>query len=92
MSYDQVNKFIEAMNLSYKAKYKVLKQKKSTLNDANRKLYEIYQRQETKDTKGNTNSISYITAYTVQLYNIEHNDHHHIPLYHSRFRSNTIHM
>ncbi|XP_053405205.1 spindle and kinetochore-associated protein 1-like [Mercenaria mercenaria] len=52
MTYDQVNKFIEGMNKSYRAKYKLLKQKKATLNDANRKRYEAYKMQETKETKG----------------------------------------
>lgn len=52
LSYDQVNKFIESMNAAYKAKYSLMKLKKSLLNDAKRKRYETYQRQETKDTKG----------------------------------------
>ena len=52
MTYDQVNKFIEGMNKAYRAKYKLLKQRKSALNDANRKRYEAYKSQETKETKG----------------------------------------
>jgi hypothetical protein len=47
-----VNKFIEGMNKSYRAKYKLLKQKKATLNDANRKRCEAYKAQETIETKG----------------------------------------
>ncbi|XP_060574679.1 spindle and kinetochore-associated protein 1-like [Ruditapes philippinarum] len=52
ITYDSVNKFIEGMNKSYRAKYKLLKQKKATLNDANRKRCEAYKAQETKETKG----------------------------------------
>jgi len=57
--HDQVNKFIEAMNVCYKYKYHLLKQKKSSLNDFNRKQFEDYLAQRTKDTKGD------ITIYIV---------------------------
>ncbi|KAH3841582.1 spindle and kinetochore-associated protein 1-like isoform X2 [Dreissena polymorpha] len=50
--YDQVNKLIDAMNAGFKAKYKLLKMKKSTLNDYNRKLYETYKSQGNKETEG----------------------------------------
>lgn len=52
ITYDQVNKFIDGMNKAYLSKYKLLKQKKSSLNDLNRKRYENYKAQETKDTAG----------------------------------------
>ena len=52
ITYDQVNKFIDGMNKAYVTKYKLLKQKKSSLNDMNRKRYEKYKSQETKDTAG----------------------------------------
>lgn len=52
ITYDQMNKFIDGMNAAYLSKYKLLRQKKSSLNDANRKRYEIYKSQETKDTAG----------------------------------------
>ncbi|XP_052796713.1 spindle and kinetochore-associated protein 1-like [Mya arenaria] len=51
LGYDHVNKFVEAMNAAYHAKYKLLKQKKSTLNDFNRKLFETYNSQKNKDTQ-----------------------------------------
>lgn len=46
------------MNKAYCAKYKLLKMKKSVLNDAKRKKYEAYKMQETKDTKGNIITLS----------------------------------
>ena len=52
ITYDQMNKFIDGMNAAYLSKYKLLRQKKSSLNDANRKRYENYKSLETKDTAG----------------------------------------
>lgn len=52
LSYDKVNKFIEGMNQAFSGKYKLLKLKKSSLNDAKRKKVDAYKMQETKDTKG----------------------------------------
>ncbi|KAK3608167.1 hypothetical protein CHS0354_034125 [Potamilus streckersoni] len=52
MNYKQVNAMIDEMNKAYGAKYKLLKQKKSSLNDVNRKRYELYKLQESKDTAG----------------------------------------
>ena len=52
ITYDQMNKFIDGINAAYLSKYKLLRQKKSSLNDANRKRYENYKSLETKDTAG----------------------------------------
>ena len=48
----QVNTVIDELNKAFTAKYKLLRQKKSTLNDRNRKRYETLKMQESKDTKG----------------------------------------
>ncbi|KAL3865690.1 hypothetical protein ACJMK2_043054 [Sinanodonta woodiana] len=52
MNYKQVNAMIDEMNKAYGVKYKLLKQKKSSLNDVNRKRYELYKLQESKETAG----------------------------------------
>ena len=52
LSYQQVNTFIDELNKAFTAKYKLLRQKKSTMNDRNRKLYAALKMQESKDTKG----------------------------------------
>ncbi|XP_059155376.1 spindle and kinetochore-associated protein 1-like [Physella acuta] len=52
MTYDKVNVVIEQLDNAFKDKYKLMKQKKSTLNDANRKRYETYKLQENDNTKG----------------------------------------
>nr|KAG5701320.1 hypothetical protein BaRGS_006094 [Batillaria attramentaria] len=52
LTYQQVNTFIDEMNKACKSKYKLLRQKKSTLNDANRKRFETLKMQESKDTAG----------------------------------------
>jgi len=52
MSYDKINTVIEKLDHVYVEKYKILRQKKSKLNDINRKRYEVYKLQESKDTTG----------------------------------------
>ena len=52
LTYQQVNTVIDELNKAFTAKYKLLRQKKSTLNDRNRKRYETLKMQESKDTKG----------------------------------------
>ncbi|XP_076465941.1 SKA complex subunit 1-like isoform X2 [Babylonia areolata] len=52
LSYQQVNTVIDELNKVFTAKYKLLKQKKSTMSDVNRKRYETLKMQETKDTRG----------------------------------------
>ncbi|XP_005090216.1 spindle and kinetochore-associated protein 1 [Aplysia californica] len=52
MTYEKVNSVIEKLDHVYVEKYKILKQKKLSLNDVNRKRYEAFRRQETKDTQG----------------------------------------
>ena len=47
-----MNTVIDELNKAFTAKYKLLRQKKSTLNDRNRKRYETLKMQESKDTKG----------------------------------------
>ncbi|XP_078313426.1 SKA complex subunit 1-like [Crassostrea virginica] len=52
MNYTQVNTAIDELNKAFSEKYKVLGMKRTTLNDLNKKRYERYKEQETKDTKG----------------------------------------
>ena len=47
-----MNSVIDELNKAFIAKYKLLRQKKSTMNDRNRKRYETLKMQESKDTKG----------------------------------------
>ena len=52
LSYQQVNAAIDELNKAFTAKYKLMKQKKSTMNDFHRKRYETLKMQESKDTRG----------------------------------------
>lgn len=52
LNYNQVNTAIDELNKALSEKYKILGMKRTTLNDANRKRYERYKEQESKDTKG----------------------------------------
>ncbi|XP_076104773.1 SKA complex subunit 1-like [Mytilus galloprovincialis] len=52
LSYSQVNGAIDELNKPLKEKYKILSMKRTTLNDINRKRYEKFKLQETKDTAG----------------------------------------
>lgn len=52
MNYSQVNTAIDELNKAFSEKYKVLGMKRTTLNDLNKKRYERYKEQESKDTKG----------------------------------------
>ena len=52
LTYDKINTVIEKLDHVYVEKYKILRQKKSKLNDINRKRYEDYKLQESKDTTG----------------------------------------
>lgn len=52
MNYSQVNTAIDELNKAFNEKYKVLGMKRTTLNDLNKKRYERYKEQESKDTKG----------------------------------------
>ena len=52
LSYQLMNSVIDELNKAFIAKYKLLRQKKSTMNDRNRKRYETLKMQESKDTKG----------------------------------------
>ena len=61
-----MNKFIDGMNKAYLSKYKLLKQKKSSLNDFNRKKYEKYKSQESKDTAGTSHFIPYQVTTHIQ--------------------------
>ncbi|XP_041361455.1 spindle and kinetochore-associated protein 1-like [Gigantopelta aegis] len=51
-TYNQVNTMVDGLNSSLKAKYKILRMKRSTLSDVNRKHFEEFKQQENKDTKG----------------------------------------
>ncbi|XP_025076926.1 spindle and kinetochore-associated protein 1-like [Pomacea canaliculata] len=52
ITYPQINFFVEELNKVFKAKYKLLKQKKSSLSEPNRARYETLKMQESKDTTG----------------------------------------
>ncbi|XP_061174605.1 spindle and kinetochore-associated protein 1-like [Saccostrea echinata] len=52
LNYNQVNTVIDELNKALSEKYKILGMKRTTLNDVNRKRYERYKEQESKDTKG----------------------------------------
>lgn len=52
MTYNQLNAAIDELNKPFVEKYKILGMKRLTLNDVNRKRYEKYKLQETKDTAG----------------------------------------
>ena len=52
LNYGQINAMIDELNKTFTAKYLILRQKKSKLNDANRKRFETFKSQENKDTKG----------------------------------------
>lgn len=52
ITYQQINFFVEELNKVFKAKYKLLKQKKSSLSEPNRARYETLKMQESKDTTG----------------------------------------
>ena len=52
LTYEKINSVIEKLDHVYVEKYKILKLKKSSLNDIKRKRYEAYKLQETKDTPG----------------------------------------
>lgn len=52
LTYTQVNSAVDEINKAFVGKYKILRMKKSTLNDVNRKRYEKYKQQESKDTTG----------------------------------------
>ncbi|CAC5411089.1 unnamed protein product [Mytilus coruscus] len=52
LTYTQVNGAIDELNKPLKEKYKILSMKRTTLNDVNRKRYEKFKLQETKDTAG----------------------------------------
>ncbi|KAK0047144.1 spindle and kinetochore-associated protein 1 [Biomphalaria pfeifferi] len=52
LTYDKVNHTVELLDKAYTEKYKILSQKKATLNDMNRKRCENYRSQEIKETKG----------------------------------------
>ncbi|XP_048732035.2 spindle and kinetochore-associated protein 1-like isoform X2 [Ostrea edulis] len=52
MNYNQMNTAIDELNKAFSEKYRILGMKRITLNDQNRKRYEKYKEQESKDTKG----------------------------------------
>lgn len=52
ISYTQLNAAVDELNKPFNEKYKILGMKRITLNDINRKRYEKYKLQETKDTAG----------------------------------------
>lgn len=61
LSYSQVNGAIDELNKPLKEKYKILSMKRTTLNDINRKRYEKFKLQETKDTAGLLSNTTLIT-------------------------------
>ena len=52
LTYSQLNAAIDELNKPFQEKYKILAMKRSALNDANRKRFEKFKLQETKDTSG----------------------------------------
>lgn len=52
MTYDNINASVEGFNAAMETKYRLLKRPRSGLNDRDRKQYQKYKEQETKDTKG----------------------------------------
>ncbi|ESO89588.1 hypothetical protein LOTGIDRAFT_124768 [Lottia gigantea] len=50
--YNQVNTLLDELNKTFTAKYKIVHQKRSTMNDLARKRNENYKSQQTKDTEG----------------------------------------
>lgn len=61
LTYSQVNGAIDELNKPLKEKYKILSMKRTTLNDINRKRYEKFKLQETKDTAGLLSNTTLIT-------------------------------
>lgn len=61
LTYSQVNGAIDELNKPLKEKYKILTMKRTTLNDINRKRYEKFKLQETKDTAGLLSNTTLIT-------------------------------
>ncbi|XP_071080281.1 SKA complex subunit 1-like [Haliotis cracherodii] len=51
LTYNQLNGVIDDLNKTFLAKYKILKMKRSKLSDVNRKRYESFKLQESKDSK-----------------------------------------
>ncbi|KAK7116830.1 SKA complex subunit 1-like [Littorina saxatilis] len=52
LSYQQANTVVDELNKAFTAKYKLMKIKKSTMNDSQRKRWDTLKMQESKDTKG----------------------------------------
>ncbi|XP_064609676.1 spindle and kinetochore-associated protein 1-like isoform X2 [Liolophura sinensis] len=52
ITYDQMNNAVEELNKALSAKYKLLGQKRTKLNDANRKKWEVYKSQDIKESTG----------------------------------------
>ena len=52
LGYNQINTMVDEFNKAFKEKYKILGMKRTFLSDVNRKRYEIYKLQESKETKG----------------------------------------
>ncbi|XP_067667220.1 spindle and kinetochore-associated protein 1-like [Haliotis asinina] len=51
LTYNQLNSVIDDLNKTFQAKYKILKMKRTKLSDVNRKRYETFKLQESKDCK-----------------------------------------
>lgn len=56
VTYDQINAALKSINTAAKAKYRILRQPLKSLNNHSRKLQARFKEQETKDTKGTSDS------------------------------------
>lgn len=53
LTYNKINSVIDEINKTFEIKYKLLRQKKSTLPEKKKQIYKAYKEQENAQTQGN---------------------------------------